>query len=263
MSDPARVGIVRPSLLTWIAIVATRVDDCVQRGVPVFRYPSLPWLLPVSFKANGFPNGWQFKTYPRVFVPVFIQIALVVTLGAVAALLLSRPHGAHDEEAPDVQGGVGRGRRCRADRLHLGACFRATRRMPSRACGSASALALAPGTSFLEIVGIPADDWRRRAHPPPPRSSPAAALRRRALAPGTALQQRRRSGALRADAQRLALDPQLRPAGRGGAHGRGPGDWHHRPDRHPRPASPISQLDRAISKIFSGGGIFPADGGSI
>jgi uncharacterized membrane protein len=103
MSDAARIGIVRPSLLTWLAIVATASTIAFSAAFLFACYAALPKLLPVSFKANGFPNGWQFKTYPRVFVPVFIQMALVVTLGAVSALLLSRPHGAHDEEAPDVR----------------------------------------------------------------------------------------------------------------------------------------------------------------
>src|SRR5262249_33707077 len=50
----------------------------------------------------GFPNGWQFKTWGRVLVPVFVQLALVLTIGLIAALLLSRTHGEHDEHAPDV-----------------------------------------------------------------------------------------------------------------------------------------------------------------
>lgn len=57
----------------------------------VVQYPSLPWLLPVHFKRGGVPNGWQYKTLGRVLVPVFIQLSLTLTFGAVAALLLSRP----------------------------------------------------------------------------------------------------------------------------------------------------------------------------
>lgn len=56
----------------------------------VIWYPSLPWLLPVHFKAGGIPNGWQYKTLPRVLMPAFIQLSLAVTFGAIAALLLSR-----------------------------------------------------------------------------------------------------------------------------------------------------------------------------
>lgn len=68
----------------------------------VVRYPALPDLLVVHFR-RGRPDGWQYKTWARVLVPIFVQLALLSTLGAVAALLLSRPHGEHDAHAPDVQ----------------------------------------------------------------------------------------------------------------------------------------------------------------
>jgi uncharacterized membrane protein len=103
MTDPDRVRLVSPTPLTWLVIVAGASTIAFSAGFLFSAYPSLPWLLPVHFKINGYPNGWQFKTYARVFVPVFIQLALVATLGAVAALLLSRPHGAHDEKSADVQ----------------------------------------------------------------------------------------------------------------------------------------------------------------
>ena len=71
------------------------------------RYAALPGLLPVHFRANGFPDGWQFKTPARVLVPVFVQIALTMTLGAIGGLLLSRPgaDGLTDIE-PDVRAAV-------------------------------------------------------------------------------------------------------------------------------------------------------------
>jgi uncharacterized membrane protein len=59
--------------------------------------------LPVHFKPNGDPNGWQYKTYWRVLTPVFVQLALALILATVSALLLSRSHGAHDEKAADVK----------------------------------------------------------------------------------------------------------------------------------------------------------------
>ena len=67
------------------------------------RYDSLPWLLPVHFKPNGFPNGWQYKTVARVLMPVFVQLALVITLGGVALLLLSRSDGAQSGDTPDAK----------------------------------------------------------------------------------------------------------------------------------------------------------------
>ena len=53
-------------------------------------FRALPDLLPVHFHAEGMPDGWQFKTVPRVMLPFFVQAALAVTLGGVGALLLSR-----------------------------------------------------------------------------------------------------------------------------------------------------------------------------
>jgi uncharacterized membrane protein len=69
----------------------------------IVQYPSVPWLLSVRFKANGFPNGWQYRTPARVMMPVFVQLALASTFGAIGALLLSRRHGARDTQAPDVR----------------------------------------------------------------------------------------------------------------------------------------------------------------
>jgi uncharacterized membrane protein len=66
-------------------------------------YDSLPPLLPVHFKSDGFPNGWQYKTLPRVLMPVFVQLALALTLGGIGALLLSRRDSRHAPEAPDVK----------------------------------------------------------------------------------------------------------------------------------------------------------------
>ncbi|MGC4085176.1 MAG: DUF1648 domain-containing protein [Vicinamibacterales bacterium] len=69
----------------------------------LIEYPALPDLLPVHFNRNGVPNGWQYRTLPRVLIPVGVQALLAVTFGVIAALLLSRPHGEHDEAAADVR----------------------------------------------------------------------------------------------------------------------------------------------------------------
>jgi uncharacterized membrane protein len=69
----------------------------------LLQYQSLPDLLPVHFSARGNPNGWQYRTLPRVLIPVAVQIMLATIFGAVAALLLSRPHGEHEANAPDVR----------------------------------------------------------------------------------------------------------------------------------------------------------------
>ena len=103
MTAPKLARLVQTTALTKFAIIASVVTIASSLAFLLARYARLPWLLPVHFTYNGLPNGWQYKTYGRVLLPVFIQIALVLTLGAVGALLLSRAHGEHDEQAPDVK----------------------------------------------------------------------------------------------------------------------------------------------------------------
>ncbi len=103
MIDVRRVRLVRPSRLTMIALVASVATMTWSAAFLMVFYPRLPWLLPVHFRADGAPNGWQYKTYWRVLMPVFVQLALTLILAAVGTLLLSRPHGDHDEKAPDVK----------------------------------------------------------------------------------------------------------------------------------------------------------------
>src|SRR5207342_2227515 len=98
-----RLRLVRPSHITKVAIAASFATITWSAAFLLALYPRLPWLLPVHFKPNGFPNGWQFKTYWRVLMPVFVQVSLTLVLLAIGALLLSRPHGDHDENAPDVR----------------------------------------------------------------------------------------------------------------------------------------------------------------
>jgi uncharacterized membrane protein len=95
--------LVRPTRLTLIAAVTSMSLIAFSASFLLVRYASLPSLLAVHFRPNGFPNGWQYRTYPLVLMPVFVQVALALTLGAIGSLLLSRPHGTHDEGAPDVK----------------------------------------------------------------------------------------------------------------------------------------------------------------
>jgi uncharacterized membrane protein len=97
------VRLVRPTRLTQIVIALSITLIVFSATFLLIRYASLPSLLVVRFRPDGFPIGWQYKTYPRVLMPVFVQLALAITLGAIGTLLLSRPHGTHDEEAPDVK----------------------------------------------------------------------------------------------------------------------------------------------------------------
>lgn len=84
------------ALVALLTIVATAIYLMLE-------YPQLPDLLPVHFNRHGLANGWQFRTLPRVLIPVGVQSLLFVIFGMVAALLLSRPQADHDPAAPDVR----------------------------------------------------------------------------------------------------------------------------------------------------------------
>jgi uncharacterized membrane protein len=56
----------------------------------LWQYPSLPDLLPVHFRWDSQPNGWQFRTLPRVLMPMLVQVGLLASLGATCGLLLFR-----------------------------------------------------------------------------------------------------------------------------------------------------------------------------
>jgi uncharacterized membrane protein len=92
-----------PTLSTRVAVALIAAIVLGSGTFLLVRYPSLPWLLPVHFRRNGVPDGWQYKTYLRVMLPVFVQLALSLTFGAIGGLLLSRPHGPRDAHAPDVK----------------------------------------------------------------------------------------------------------------------------------------------------------------
>ena len=95
-------GVPPTGLSKW----AVRLMTLVILGTAGFLlsgYDSLPDLLPVHFKPSGAPDGWQYRTPTRVLLPVFVELALAMILGAVGALLLSRPHGDHDPDAADVR----------------------------------------------------------------------------------------------------------------------------------------------------------------
>ncbi len=100
-------SIAPPTRATRLGILAIAFIICGTTAYLAARYASLPDLLPVHFWPNGFPNGWQFKTTARVLVPVFVQVALTFTLGAIGALLLSRPHvsdgSGNVAHAPDIR----------------------------------------------------------------------------------------------------------------------------------------------------------------
>jgi uncharacterized membrane protein len=95
--------VVRPTLPTRIALLGALLAIAGTSAFLLARYPALPDILPVRFGRGGFPIGWQYKTMARVLMPVYVQLALLAVLGSVGALVLSRPHGRQDVDAPDVR----------------------------------------------------------------------------------------------------------------------------------------------------------------
>jgi len=94
---------VPPTRITRFAVAAMVLIIVASAVYVVATYSSLPPLLPVHFMPSGAPDRWQYRTPMRALLPVLVEIALALTLGAVGALLLSRPHGEQDAEAPDVR----------------------------------------------------------------------------------------------------------------------------------------------------------------
>ena len=144
---------IRPSRLSLWALVAALSVMTFTAAFLIARYPALPWLLPVHFKRNGFPDGWQYKTYARVLLPVFVQAALTATLGTVAALLLSRPHGRHEPDAPDVRAAT-----AAAEGIVLmttiWVVFQAYAGVALAAMWERQRAGLGPAYGYLEITGI-------------------------------------------------------------------------------------------------------------
>lgn len=88
--------------VTCAAALAIALVIVATAAFLLLEYSSLPDLLPVHFNKFGAPNGWQYRTVARLLIPVGVQIMLALILGSVAWLLLSRPHGEQDDDAPDV-----------------------------------------------------------------------------------------------------------------------------------------------------------------
>jgi uncharacterized membrane protein len=97
-----RRSILAPTYATRIALWTAAAVIGVTAVSLTARYAGLPDLLPVHFRRDGVPNGWQYKTYARVLMPVFVQLALAISFGAIAALLLSRSHVDDDLGESDV-----------------------------------------------------------------------------------------------------------------------------------------------------------------
>ena len=105
MTDRVGFRMVLPTRMTLIAVTAVLAAISFTAAFLIARYPTLPLLLPVHFNRVDRANGWQFKTYGRVLMPVLVQSALTLTLGAIGTLLLSRSRHIDDDVADGAAGG--------------------------------------------------------------------------------------------------------------------------------------------------------------
>ena len=164
-----------------------------------WRYPSLPDILPVHFSPNGRPNGWQFRTMPRVFVPVFVQLGIFLASTSVGLLLLSRKDAQTATSLPDARAAV-TATEAIALMSTTWVVVQAYTAYALVRLWSGVGSTLGIGYTAFEVaaaivtIGIGFRAQRRLARPE------SAAVHSGALASRSALLQRRGSGALRADA---------------------------------------------------------------
>jgi uncharacterized membrane protein len=99
-------GFLHDSALTRYAATLSVLAIAATTVFLAWQYGSLPDILPVHFRANGRPNGWQFKTFARVFVPVFVQLGIFIAGTLVGMLLLSRKDAPRASTLPDARAAV-------------------------------------------------------------------------------------------------------------------------------------------------------------
>src|SRR5690349_2196553 len=82
--------ILRPTRLTWAAAALIAATIGASGVYLALQYPALPDLLAVHFGPRNGANGWQFKTWGRVLLPVIVQSSLAAVSFTIAGLLLCR-----------------------------------------------------------------------------------------------------------------------------------------------------------------------------
>jgi uncharacterized membrane protein len=93
----------RPVVVTAIAAALTLASISATAGYLIGRYQGLPIVIPVEFRA-GHPYQFVMKTPTIVFMPLWTQLILLLVIGGIAALLLTRAHrvdGADDHGDSD------------------------------------------------------------------------------------------------------------------------------------------------------------------
>jgi uncharacterized membrane protein len=99
-------GFLHESALTRYAATLSVLAIAVTMMFLAWQYGALPDILPVHFGPHGDPNRWQFKTAPRVFVSVFVQLGIFITATVVGMLLLSRKDAPTATTLPDARAAV-------------------------------------------------------------------------------------------------------------------------------------------------------------
>ena len=93
-------GFLHESALTRYAAALSVLAIAATTVFLAWRYGSLPDILPVHFRANGRPNGWQFKTFARS--PKGAQGLMQLMPGTARRLGVRRPYDA----AENIMGGT-------------------------------------------------------------------------------------------------------------------------------------------------------------
>jgi len=99
-------GFLHESALTRYAATLSVLAIAATTLFLGWHYEALPDILPVHFGAHGGANGWQFKTVPRVFVTVFVQLGIFIAGTSVGTLLLSRKDAPSASTLPDARAAV-------------------------------------------------------------------------------------------------------------------------------------------------------------
>jgi uncharacterized membrane protein len=99
-------GFLHESALTRYAAMLSVLAIAATTMFLAWQYAALPDILPVHFGPLGGPNRWQFKTAPRVFVAVFVQLGIFTTATVVGLLLLSRKDAPSAGTLPDARAAV-------------------------------------------------------------------------------------------------------------------------------------------------------------
>ncbi|HUP41060.1 MAG TPA: DUF5808 domain-containing protein [Vicinamibacterales bacterium] len=94
--------IYRPTFATLVSIAATVAAISATTGYILGRAPSIPPLLPVHFDDQAIADRFVRASYAIILVPVWIQLALAIVFGAIAAVLLYRTQKTRSAVEPEV-----------------------------------------------------------------------------------------------------------------------------------------------------------------